>query len=147
MHAMEHFLPQAIVEYGTFEGTPRELAELILDQLTVYPETHDQGTWVNLDTCETTMCIAGWAAAFTGSYMDTKWIYFHKGMHALGLTPRDAALLFIHTNNAQAVHAMQFLAKGDDIDWDKVMLGDRPDEGAIRITLEHYYTRSENVAA
>lgn len=39
----------------------RELAQKILDQITAHPETHDQGSWV--DVCGTTYCIAGWAVA------------------------------------------------------------------------------------
>lgn len=51
-----------------------ELAEQVLEQITTHPETHNQGHYRHVN-CNTTMCIAGWAADLAGG----EWITAGNG--------------------------------------------------------------------
>lgn len=108
-----------VAPIGSFEGTPQQLAQLVYDQLTTFPETHDQSDWINV--CCTTACVSGWAQMFARGYVNTsnrapKQI----GRELLGLSAFDAHWLFHGTTNEQARHALKMLANGDPIDWDAV---------------------------
>jgi len=112
---------------------PQETAQAVLEQIRTNPETYDQAEFET--ACGTKRCVAGWAAHFHG-YKVRVSKYFHSqqwyspagdavdiemvGARVLGLRPFDDEELFYETDNAQAVHALEFLARGEDIDWDAV---------------------------
>ena len=117
----------------------QELAQKILDQITMHPETHKQSTWTSGNGCGTTHCIAGWAAVLTEGLVkkdyfaypvpasydpsvdgDSGDAYMRVGRESLGLTKEDSAKLFLWTNNTRAVMALKYLANGEPIDWDIV---------------------------
>lgn len=90
----------------------RETAAWVLDQITAYPESHDQATW----GCGTTACVGGWAAVL---HLD-KAAYHSVAQHAmlaLGLSPVDAATLFYSASNRTAIAALTDLVEEGKIDW------------------------------
>jgi len=115
---------------------PQETAQLVLDQIRMHPETHYQGSYES--SCGTTRCVAGWAAHFHGyrqisAFPTAMWIgpgtASQPGRHLvhevaaahLGIGEDDANILFAGTLPSQeAVHALEYLAKGEDIDWHAV---------------------------
>lgn len=73
----------------TEKNIPLLLATMAL--IKVFPEKHDQDTWV--DPCNTTMCFAGHAATIAGATFDRKihddddsWIVDPEGKHVDELT-------------------------------------------------------------
>lgn len=98
------------------EELPTYNVDLMLqvrNQITTHPETHDQGSWA----CGTTACIAGWAVQLAGHELD--W-YRDEGVtvaarttsggtieeeaeEELGLSPREAVVLFFTHGNAEAL--------------------------------------------
>lgn len=108
---------------------PQETAQAVLDQIRAHPETHNQAR-----LCGPTACVAGWAFELHG---ETEWVYtilhtaqwgdggfpariMERAAELLGLKKNDATALFFYTTNEQAVHALEYLAKGDKIDWEAV---------------------------
>lgn len=70
----------------TEKNVPLLLATMAL--IKVFPEKHDQGTWVDPDPCGTTMCFAGHAAVISGATFDKEiflnedeWILDPEGKH------------------------------------------------------------------
>lgn len=117
----------------------KETAQWILDKIRAEPELHDQTSFLHRTECGTTRCIAGWAAFlhddyarriprfttdFTGVNPDGILVHVAEtvGRKSLELSVDDMLRLFYQTTNAQAVHALEYLAKGDAIDW-KAVLG------------------------
>ena len=43
-----------------------QTAAWVLEQITTYPETHNQSDWRENRGCQTTYCVAGWAAVAHG---------------------------------------------------------------------------------
>lgn len=89
-----------------------------------------------MDSCGTTACVAGYAILFSNdprfSYekvgdrrneqvtirpKSNDFFYDDAGMELLGLTGMDASILFYETNNEQARKALEYLARGEKIDW------------------------------
>lgn len=120
----------------------QETAQWVLDVIRMNPELHNQASWWGATreesyqsegfySCGTTHCVAGWAA-FAHMEMVTKefahWVNYLEeealghlvpeiGALVLGLGKDDAGRLFLQTTDSQAVHALEYLAKGEDIDW------------------------------
>ena len=134
------------------------LAKQILDTFKAKPERHAQSTWGEFigwneldrltalgperkltreeEDCNTTCCVAGYAALITGNaYFTTHnkrlmiaegtpeaefedW----KGLGArlLGLPENEAHRLFFDTTDDQAVAALEYLVKGELPDWNEV---------------------------
>lgn len=109
-----------IMQAGSFDGTPMQLRQAVLDQIVTYPETHDQRDWVG--GCGTTACVAGWALIFAKGYLPEgdAWNVMDEAMEALDLAPYDAMRLFHYTTDEQARLAMKFLANGEKIRWGEV---------------------------
>lgn len=111
---------------GTARLGPQELALAILDQVRMHPETHDQNSWhggnfppdPSGQACGTTHCVAGWAEVLMGKRITWEPTKFAQA--ALGLGDTDAYRLFYGTTEPEAVHALEYLAKGDRIDWEIV---------------------------
>lgn len=100
----------------------QETAQFILDIIKAAPHRHDQSTWQMDDTCGTTRCVGGWAAflhpdVFLDSIEEEEGRFTATGMKTLKLCYDEAATLFYDTDNAEAVRALEFLAKGEVIDW------------------------------
>jgi len=113
---MDKCTVDTVVPIGSFDGTPAELAQLVLDQIVTYPETHDQNDWFSW--CGTTGCVSGWANMLARGYIETgNHAPEVSGRELLGLTPFDAYWLFFCTTNRQAQHALKALANGEQIDW------------------------------
>lgn len=115
-----------MVAIDILQKTPQELARQIWDHISAHPEEHDQRWWkANHDLhlaperCGTTRCIAGWAVYFTQGCdtVMTVYGYLKDGSKLLGLSIYDAHLLFLHTDDRQAVEALECVVKGDTIDW------------------------------
>lgn len=115
-------LPEGMVaEPGSFTGTPQELAALIVRQITTYPETHNQDSFIDGNHsasgsyrdhgCKTTMCVAGWISTFVQGKIASREVV-DVAMKALDITEQDAQTLFYHTNEAEALQALQYLAEG-----------------------------------
>ncbi|GIG59668.1 hypothetical protein Lfu02_40400 [Longispora fulva] len=123
----------------------QETARWVLEHIRQHPQTHDQGSWEveGAPECGTTRCVAGWAAhahglvhhhsdsSVRGEVTGGQWEQIeYVAARLLGLrmqspdedlmSASDGDLLFFHTTNAQAVHALEYLAKGDPIDWEVV---------------------------
>ena len=118
MHTVQAIVP-GIMQAGSFDGTPMQLRQAVLDQITTYPETHDQRDWVG--DCGTTACVAGWALMFQLGYLPWgSWEILVEAQRLLGLSDYDAVRLFHFTSNEQARLALKFLTNGDPVDWDAV---------------------------
>ena len=136
-----------VAPVGSFDGTPAQLAQLVLDQIVTYPETHDQTDWFSY--CGTTGCVSGWANMFARGYIETA---NHapeiSGRELLGLTPFDAYWLFFCTTNRQAQLALKFLANGERIDWGAVgskFEGRRHEYSNPAVLAEHIHARVDKV--
>jgi hypothetical protein len=126
-----------VAPIGSFDGTPAQLAQLVLDQIVTYPETHDQRDWFS--PCGTTGCVSGWANMFAKGYFETaNYAPETSGRELLGLTPFDAYWLFYCTTNQQAQHALKALANGERIDWETV--------GSKYDTMRHMYSDRARLA-
>lgn len=110
---------RTVADIGSFEGTKQELAQLVFDQVTTYPETHDQNDWIQRESdCGTVACIGGWASLFCFGYIASFTISMEtNARESLGLNEYDGLRLFYHVTNEQAVLALKFLANGEPIDW------------------------------
>lgn len=90
----------------------RDTAAWVLDQITTYPESHDQSTW----GCATTACVGGWSAALHPDKDPHRSVAQHA-MWALELSTVDAATLFYNTSNKTAIEALTALTEGRPLDW------------------------------
>lgn len=117
----------------------QETAQAVLDQIRMHPETHDQTIFHASTQCGTTHCVAGWAEKVHGLITQEGKLFLLSskaplrmyrdtclGLHAavgavlLMLNEYDAEKLFCRTDDHQALHALEYLAKGDAIDWEAV---------------------------
>lgn len=99
-----------------------ETAQWVLDTIESYPDLHHQGSWQAQGTeCGTTRCVGGWALHAHG--MD---VYQREPMNSntyeagrlLGIEDFvHSDWLFYWTNDEQAVEALRYLAKGEQIPW------------------------------
>lgn len=124
-----------------FPLTPPEpgpkTAQAVLEMVRLYPEMHFQGHWYSRYTgwradenseyapvCKTTLCVAGWAQWLhegtvneddtrDGTDVET------KAAEYLGIKAFEANRLF-YSGDAAAVAALEYLARGEEIDWDEV---------------------------
>lgn len=110
-----------------------ELLEQTMQYILDYPEKHDQRIWVQGvqedDSCGTTACFAGWACFLAGLKQeavstDEDYFRFHgQRTHAsdiapklLGLTTREADILFEATNSVEELqHMVKKLVNGEHI--------------------------------
>ena len=103
--------------------SPQETAQLVLDQIRMHPETHDQRFWTPLHAtvaeCGTVMCVGGWVIYVNGVSLE-QFDYYGTARELLGLSDNDAHNLFYTIDDASAVHALEYLAKGVQIDWETV---------------------------
>lgn len=102
-----------------------ETAAWVLDQITTFPETHDQSLWFSVDdteACGTVGCVAGWAAQPHLSQLQAESelnedFYFDWeawGKQALGLDWEQATYLFAGIRSRDEVLlALKELANGD----------------------------------
>lgn len=117
-----------VAELGSFEGTTQQLCQLVLDQITTYPESHDQGDWhYATEECGTVACVSGWAQLLADGQVLPTWLARDgvqeteaRGAELLGLSAYDAVRLFYSCTNDQAKLALKYLANGEQIDWDVV---------------------------
>lgn len=122
------------------KGAPT--AKAVLDIIQANPLGHDQRSWQGTrmtyaeggkGVCNTTRCVAGWAAFAHGytcsSSFDGSWsradddegrIIDELAAELLGIDNYTADLLFTNTTDNEAVHALSFLARGEAIDWNTV---------------------------
>lgn len=110
-----------------------ETAQWVYDQITTFPETHNQSDWYRpSETCGTKACVAGWAGLAHGDEflqvfmvkgpcecgghggMRNAVDWAHAGMVALALDPVEADELFRGRNSREGVlHALKALANGE----------------------------------
>lgn len=92
----------------------QETAQVVLDIIRQFPEYHDQANYTSL--CGTTHCVAGWVQVVHGME-DYAWAW-DAARQRLGISMRDAKRLF-HGRfpKDHAIRALEYLAKGDPIDW------------------------------
>lgn len=117
----------------------KDTAQWVLDVIRVKPELHRQDIWWSGETaddfysCGTPHCVAGWAAFAHQDILQQEIEHFmpsnntvrgalmdaipDAALLALEITQDDAERLFWKTSNDQALHAMEYLAKGEAIDW------------------------------
>lgn len=108
----------------------KETAQAVLDKIRMHPELHDQNFFDMDKHCGTSHCVAGWAidihkklnpnVLLDCDHNDSLGYSGSIGAKLLCLNEEDADILFYRTNNQQALHAMEYLAKGDRIDWEAV---------------------------
>lgn len=108
----------------------QETAQAVLDIIRMNPEYHNQGVWESY--CGTTRCVAGWAAKL--HEYDIIHAARYTGMTKLGCQLLDidtvtGAKLFSGTSDEEAVHALEYLAKGNEIDWEAVYSDHKTTEG------------------
>lgn len=99
-----------------------ETARVVLDIVTQFPDQHDQESW-GLSARQYPKCVGGWTCwihqqefDFMGRIRGT----VRVAQRALDLSSDDAQRLFHGTNETQAVKALEYVAKGDPIDWPAV---------------------------
>jgi hypothetical protein len=109
-----------------------ELARKVLDQIRIFPETHNQRSYVKENECGTTCCIAGHALSFSGytlahvrdyenaykgltfrrpdggEMVDTWWT---EAMDLLGLSHGEAVRLFFEWDNEAAIELLEQMIK------------------------------------
>lgn len=74
--------------------TGRELAEKVLEQVTRYPESHFQATWVSWPNspagkgeCGTVACLAGWAVTLNAQRGETPRQALERIARGIGIYP------------------------------------------------------------
>lgn len=109
-------LPASKPAYG------QETAQAVLDIIRFNPEHHDQGHWDS--DCGTTRCIAGWVAYIHPELLlaghSRDFAFPIAGRHGLDITCEDSDRLFWLMNEDKAAYALEYLAKGEPIDWEAV---------------------------
>lgn len=104
----------------------QETAQAVLDIVRMNPEQHDQNVWETgdlEDECGTTRCVAGWAVHLHGhNVIDVLMVdgMIRLGCELLDIDTLEGVRLFKWTSDKEAVHALEYLAKGDPIDWEAV---------------------------
>lgn len=113
----------------------KETAQAVLDQIRMHPEEWDQDGWEDISGCGTTRCIAGWTsyihrgfvfettACSCGDSLCPEQGKKHPGdfaAKALGMARREASDLFTMFDPEKALHALEYVAKGEKIDWEAV---------------------------
>jgi len=109
----------------------RETAQMVLDQITSKPQSHNQGFWEEGEGCGTNRCVGGWAQFFHEGKVDFSEGQNHvdfKAREYLAINESDSLQLFWNTNNEQAVAALEYLARGEQIDWAEVFGNDDDDD-------------------
>lgn len=104
----------------------QETAQAVLDIIRLNPELHDQKEWRGEKECGTTHCVGGWAQALHWNQWSSRFVA-ERGRQALELDKADAYRLFYSTDNPEALHALEYLAKGEQIDWEAVFGKDPED--------------------
>lgn len=113
----------------------QETAQAIFDAITANPELHTQSVWAYQHDCGTRRCAAGWARHLHGhSYNDinhegtTPWsepgsmsITAHVAADLLQISESDARQLFYRTTNQEALTAIEWLARGKQLNWDEII--------------------------
>lgn len=103
-----------------------QTAQWVLDQITTFPETHDQHTYVS--PCGTQHCVAGWAM-YVHCRVNQEELPSWKealpwrfgGQNALQLSDLDAFHLFAAALQPEvAVKALKMLANGERINWSEI---------------------------
>lgn len=138
--------PPLVIKPGTFTGTPQELAQAILRQVTEYPENFSMWTWIDLagvwpkseeaaraieeqaklegTPCGTTMCIAGYAQLFTKGYVMDDTVTADAA-RALGIAnpdlPGDDDSFLFYVSDERALAGLEYLAQGGTelVEWDR----------------------------
>lgn len=109
-------LPASKPAYG------QETAQVVLDIIRFNPEHHDQGHWDS--ECGTTRCIAGWVAyihpELLPEYGSKDLEFPAAGRRGLDIGHEDSGRLFWLMSERLAVRALEYLAKGEPIDWEAV---------------------------
>jgi len=100
----------------------QETAQMVLDQITSKPQSHHQGYWEDGEGCGTTRCVGGWAQFFHEGKVSFELSNFVevKAQEYLALDESDAIGLFWNTTNEEAVAALGYLARGEQIDWAEI---------------------------
>lgn len=119
----EDLIPVVRPAYGA------ETARVVLNIVKEFPQHHLQNFFeieeiqrfgryrrhTTPDKCGTTRCIAGWAQYVHEGIVDSS--VEAKAALFLGLDGEDSEALFFTLNEAKAVAALGYVARGADIDW------------------------------
>lgn len=119
----EDLIPVVRPAYGA------ETARVVLNIVKEFPQHHLQNffqieeiqrfgryrRYTTPDKCGTTRCIAGWAQYVHEGIVDSS--VEAKAALFLGLDGEDSEALFFTLNEAKAVAALEYVARGTDIDW------------------------------
>jgi hypothetical protein len=133
----------------TFRPAPgQETAQLVLDIVRIFSEHHDQNSWEGEGSCGTTRCVAGWVQIVQGQNVSPgNTTSFLRGRDGLRISIIDAIRLFHGTDDEEAVAALEYLAKGEEINWDEVYKNydvegkDEKEEWIINIYQTHWAWR------
>lgn len=111
----------------------QQTAQAVLDIIRQYPDSHDQDAWEIQKGCGTSRCVAGWAQYLHEGQVDSQ--VRHLAAIYLDLNNIDSWRLFMKCDNREAVHALEYVAKGDLIDWDAVFAERRALEAMLEAAL------------
>lgn len=104
------------------------LARQIYDQITEFPESHNQMLWGKKTECGTVCCVAGHAGLITGEAYFDLWgnivpkrfiSLSNMAESLLDIHPRLANFLFYVTDNEGAVSIMKQLADDEPVNLDR----------------------------
>lgn len=113
----------------------RERAKVIYDYLTQHPDKHDQAHYGAVQTCGTTMCIAGYALSTFRPKL-VKWVVGDRGIKSisgetsddrdidvvaaelLGLDSYEMESLFHDMSNTRALEKLKMVSEGEEFDTD-----------------------------
>jgi hypothetical protein len=120
---------QAAAAAGAIAGLPaskpaygKETAQVVLDIIRLNPEHHNQGHWDS--DCGTTRCVAGWVAYIHPELLPAHGLrdmaFPRAGRCGLDISNEDSEKLFWTMSEHRAIHALEYLAKGEPIDWQAV---------------------------
>jgi hypothetical protein len=123
----------------TFRPAPgQETAQLVLDIVRIFSEHHNQREWESEGSCGTTRCVAGWVQSVHGQEVSfTNAESFERGRKGLQLSRLDAIRLFHYTDDDEAVAALEYLAKGEEIDWIQIFKDESESEADVREGAEN----------
>lgn len=116
----------AKIAYPERPATPpaygAETARAIADIIDAFPQRHNQDDFESLGSCGTQRCVAGWAQWLHEGRVQLKNVET-VGAKYIGITPHgyDAEMLFYQVNNEQSRAALEFLANGQEINWDDIV--------------------------
>ena len=106
----------------------QETAQAVYDVISLNPHGHSQSSWV--DHCRTTRCVAGWTLSLHGFSDDfivsNSMIHSSSGVMALAerlldINHDDGYVLFLSTNNDEALTAVEWLARGKKLQWQEIL--------------------------